>query len=140
MFVHLPGVTLTQASYMIWSSIWLIISILNENCLFLFFLFETGLALVDCSASSETIEVLTRGVDLGCFIVLANKKPLTSSMVIYASEHPYHAVYFIFFLKRTLNWEGIFECHWTEKEYLGVLGLSIFCYSQDKLCSVTNVN
>ncbi|XP_021892616.1 uncharacterized protein LOC110810684 isoform X2 [Carica papaya] len=44
---------------------------------------STGLALVDCSASSETIEVLTRGVDLGCFIVLANKKPLTSSMEDY---------------------------------------------------------
>lgn len=39
-----------------------------------------GLALVDCSASSETIGVLKRVVDLGCCVVLANKKPLTSTM------------------------------------------------------------
>ncbi|XP_058078749.1 uncharacterized protein LOC131227061 isoform X2 [Magnolia sinica] len=39
---------------------------------------STGLALVDCSASSETIGVLKPAVDLGCCIVLANKKPLTS--------------------------------------------------------------
>ena len=44
--------------------------------------FITGLALVDCSASSETIGVLKRVVDLGCCIVMANKKPLTSTMVI----------------------------------------------------------
>ncbi|TXG73429.1 hypothetical protein EZV62_002008 [Acer yangbiense] len=42
---------------------------------------STGLAVVDCSASSETVGVLTRVVDLGCCIVLANKKPLTSTMV-----------------------------------------------------------
>ncbi|KAJ4970879.1 hypothetical protein NE237_003978 [Protea cynaroides] len=40
----------------------------------------TGLAVVDCSASSETIEVLKQVVDFGCCVVLANKKPLTSSM------------------------------------------------------------
>ncbi|CAK9184630.1 unnamed protein product [Ilex paraguariensis] len=41
---------------------------------------STGLAFVDCSASSETIGVLSRVVDMGCCVVLANKKPLTSSM------------------------------------------------------------
>ncbi|KAK3001236.1 hypothetical protein RJ639_021255 [Escallonia herrerae] len=41
---------------------------------------STGLAFVDCSASSETIGVLNRVVDLGCCVVLANKKPLTSSL------------------------------------------------------------
>ncbi|KAH7541883.1 uncharacterized protein LOC107410363 [Ziziphus jujuba] len=44
---------------------------------------STGLAFVDCSASSETIGVLNRVVDLGCCIVLANKKPLTSTMEDY---------------------------------------------------------
>lgn len=41
-----------------------------------------GLAIVDCSASMDTINVLTRAINLGCCIVLANKKPLTSTMVI----------------------------------------------------------
>ncbi|CAH1453426.1 unnamed protein product [Lactuca virosa] len=36
--------------------------------------------LVDCSASSETIGTITQAVNLGCCVVLANKKPLTSSM------------------------------------------------------------
>ncbi|CAL2257992.1 unnamed protein product [Prunus armeniaca] len=44
---------------------------------------STGLALVDCSASSETIPVLTQAVDLDCCIVMANKKPLTSTMEDY---------------------------------------------------------
>ncbi|KAL9424077.1 hypothetical protein AB3S75_036036 [Citrus x aurantiifolia] len=44
---------------------------------------STGLAFVDCSASSETVEILTQAVDLGCCIVLANKKPLTSTMEDY---------------------------------------------------------
>lgn len=44
---------------------------------------STGLALVDCSASSETIGILSRMVDMGCFVVLANKKPLTSSLEVY---------------------------------------------------------
>ncbi|KAJ6395501.1 hypothetical protein OIU77_020696 [Salix suchowensis] len=35
----------------------------------------TGLAFVDCSASSETIGVLNQVVDMGCCVVLANKKP-----------------------------------------------------------------
>lgn len=72
-------------------------------------IFVTGLALVDCSASSETIGVLKRVVDLGCCIVLANKKPLTSTMVIKSSrwietitfEYYYFAFdveYFSFFL------------------------------------------
>ncbi|KAJ7960403.1 Homoserine dehydrogenase [Quillaja saponaria] len=39
-----------------------------------------GLALIDCSASEETIGVLKQAVSVGCCIVLANKKPLTSSM------------------------------------------------------------
>lgn len=37
---------------------------------------------MDCSASSETIGVMKQVVDLGCCIVMANKKPLTSTMVI----------------------------------------------------------
>ncbi|KAK2648662.1 hypothetical protein Ddye_016151 [Dipteronia dyeriana] len=51
---------------------------------------STGLAFVDCSASSETVGVLTRVVDLGCCIVLANKKPLTSTMEDYYKlvSHP----------------------------------------------------
>ncbi|XP_042476806.1 bifunctional aspartokinase/homoserine dehydrogenase 1 isoform X1 [Macadamia integrifolia] len=40
----------------------------------------TGLAVVDCSASSEAIEALKQFIDIGCCVVLANKKPLTSSM------------------------------------------------------------
>ncbi|GLU11768.1 hypothetical protein SLE2022_284900 [Rubroshorea leprosula] len=44
---------------------------------------STGLALVDCSASSETTGVLTQVVDLGCCVVLANKKPLTSTLEDY---------------------------------------------------------
>ncbi|GMP35643.1 hypothetical protein CsSME_00008007 [Camellia sinensis var. sinensis] len=43
----------------------------------------TGLAFIDCSASSEPIGVLNRMVDLGCCVVMANKKPLTSSMEDY---------------------------------------------------------
>ncbi|MFS7923458.1 putative homoserine dehydrogenase [Helianthus anomalus] len=39
-----------------------------------------GFVLVDCSASSETIEVITQTVKLGCCTVLANKKPLTGPM------------------------------------------------------------
>ncbi|MCO5564155.1 hypothetical protein L7F22_017811 [Adiantum nelumboides] len=42
-----------------------------------------GLIVVDCTASKETALVLTRVVDLGHCIVLANKKPLTSSMDVY---------------------------------------------------------
>lgn len=41
---------------------------------------STGLVVVDCSASSETMGVLNQVVDLGCCIVLANKKPLTAAM------------------------------------------------------------
>ncbi|EXB73292.1 Bifunctional aspartokinase/homoserine dehydrogenase [Morus notabilis] len=53
-------------------------------------LLGTGLALVDCSASSETIGVLNRAVDLGCCAVLANKKPVTSKMEDYDKlvSHP----------------------------------------------------
>ncbi|KAK7316625.1 hypothetical protein RJT34_00229 [Clitoria ternatea] len=40
----------------------------------------TGLVIVDCSASSDTIVVLRKAVDMGCCIVMANKKPLTSTM------------------------------------------------------------
>ncbi|KAI5070987.1 hypothetical protein GOP47_0013238 [Adiantum capillus-veneris] len=42
-----------------------------------------GLIVVDCTASKETSIVLTRVVELGHSIVLANKKPLTSSMETY---------------------------------------------------------
>ena len=48
---------------------------------FFFDLFIVGLALVDCSASSETIGVMKQVVDLGCCVVMANKKPLTSTIV-----------------------------------------------------------
>ncbi|KAL5076296.1 hypothetical protein RYX36_015280 [Vicia faba] len=41
---------------------------------------KTGLAFVDCTASSDTISVLKQVVDLGCCVVMANKKPLTSTM------------------------------------------------------------
>lgn len=53
---------------------------------------STGLALVDCSASSETIALLTQAVDLGCCVVMANKKPLTSTMEDYDKliSHPRH--------------------------------------------------
>ncbi|XP_068659982.1 uncharacterized protein [Aristolochia californica] len=44
---------------------------------------STGLVLIDCSASSETVGLLNRAVDLGCCIVLANKKPLTSKIEDY---------------------------------------------------------
>ncbi|XP_038879522.1 uncharacterized protein LOC120071359 isoform X3 [Benincasa hispida] len=44
----------------------------------------TGLACVDCSASSDTVNMLKQVVDLGCCIVLANKKPLTSTIVIHS--------------------------------------------------------
>ncbi|KAJ0975545.1 hypothetical protein J5N97_017510 [Dioscorea zingiberensis] len=41
---------------------------------------STGLVIVDCSASFETVEILLQAIDLSCCIVLANKKPLTSKM------------------------------------------------------------
>lgn len=44
---------------------------------------STGLAFIDCSASSETVQLLERVVQLSCFVVLANKKPLTSSLESY---------------------------------------------------------
>ncbi|KAK8916976.1 hypothetical protein KSP39_PZI022723 [Platanthera zijinensis] len=42
---------------------------------------STGLVLVDCSASLETIEVLKQAICHGGCVVLANKKPLTSKIV-----------------------------------------------------------
>ncbi|KNA09048.1 hypothetical protein SOVF_157180 [Spinacia oleracea] len=44
---------------------------------------STGLAVVDCSASSDTIGILQKVVEMNGCIVLANKKPLTSSMENY---------------------------------------------------------
>ncbi|XP_010420951.1 PREDICTED: uncharacterized protein LOC104706454 [Camelina sativa] len=44
---------------------------------------STGLAVLDCSASVETVEILMKAVDWGCCVVLANKKPLTSSLEHY---------------------------------------------------------
>ncbi|XAR52274.1 Homoserine dehydrogenase [Bertholletia excelsa] len=44
---------------------------------------STGLAVIDCSASSETVGVLNQVVDSGCCAVMANKKPLTSSLEDY---------------------------------------------------------
>ncbi|XP_027178631.1 uncharacterized protein LOC113777667 [Coffea eugenioides] len=51
---------------------------------------STGLAFVDCSASSKTVEVLNQVADLGCCVVLANKKPLTASLEAYDKlvSHP----------------------------------------------------
>ncbi|KAK4441372.1 Bifunctional aspartokinase/homoserine dehydrogenase 1 [Sesamum alatum] len=43
----------------------------------------SGLTLVDCSASSQTVELLSQAVNLDCCVVLANKKPLTSSLEDY---------------------------------------------------------
>ncbi|XP_078180856.1 glyceraldehyde-3-phosphate dehydrogenase-like family protein isoform X3 [Carex rostrata] len=40
----------------------------------------TGLAVVDCSASGETIDVLKQVSSLGSCVVLANKKPLTCAI------------------------------------------------------------
>ncbi|XP_021715585.1 uncharacterized protein LOC110683503 isoform X1 [Chenopodium quinoa] len=44
---------------------------------------STGLAVVDCSASSDTIGILQKVAEMNGCIVLANKKPLTSSMEDY---------------------------------------------------------
>lgn len=44
---------------------------------------SSGVALVDCSASSETIGLLSQVVNLDGCVVLANKKPLTSSQEYY---------------------------------------------------------
>ncbi|XP_010931474.1 uncharacterized protein [Elaeis guineensis] len=46
-------------------------------------LLSLGLAVVDCSASSETVSILKQAVGLGCCIVLANKKPLTCGIEAY---------------------------------------------------------
>ncbi|KAL6518696.1 hypothetical protein OROHE_017746 [Orobanche hederae] len=44
---------------------------------------SSGLILVDCTASSETIALLSQAASLYCCVVLANKKPLTSSLESY---------------------------------------------------------
>ncbi|XP_058196259.1 uncharacterized protein LOC131312491 isoform X2 [Rhododendron vialii] len=44
---------------------------------------STGLTVIDCSASSDTTGVLSRVAELGCCVVMANKKPLSSSMEDY---------------------------------------------------------
>ncbi|XP_042044056.1 bifunctional aspartokinase/homoserine dehydrogenase 1-like isoform X2 [Salvia splendens] len=44
---------------------------------------KTGLALIDCSASSETIGLLSQVINLDGCVVLANKKPLTSPLEYY---------------------------------------------------------
>ncbi|XP_078437769.1 glyceraldehyde-3-phosphate dehydrogenase-like family protein [Wolffia australiana] len=44
---------------------------------------STGLVVVDCTASSETLELLKQAIDSGCCVVLANKKPLTSTIEDY---------------------------------------------------------
>lgn len=44
---------------------------------------STGLIVVDCTASEETALVLSRAAEMGLCIVLANKKPLTSSLDVY---------------------------------------------------------
>jgi homoserine dehydrogenase len=42
----------------------------------------SGLVLVDCSATYDTVSLLKDAVDHGCCVVLANKKPLTGAYVI----------------------------------------------------------
>lgn len=64
-----------------WPSVQLWNAIISVMRLFWFY-YMVGLAFVDCSASSETIRMLNQVVDMGCCVVLANKKPLTSTMVI----------------------------------------------------------
>lgn len=44
---------------------------------------STGLVVVDCTASMGTVDVLKQVVELGCCIVLANKKPLTCGIEDY---------------------------------------------------------
>ncbi|XP_057865076.1 uncharacterized protein LOC131072799 isoform X4 [Cryptomeria japonica] len=44
---------------------------------------STGLTFVDCSASDETVDLLNRVLDIGCCVVLANKKPLTRNIDVY---------------------------------------------------------
>ncbi|XP_015967739.1 homoserine dehydrogenase isoform X2 [Arachis duranensis] len=50
---------------------------------------KTGLVFVDCSASSNTVAVLKQVVDMGCCIVMANKKPLTSTMEDFEKLYAY---------------------------------------------------
>ncbi|KAL1318081.1 hypothetical protein HN51_070348 [Arachis hypogaea] len=50
---------------------------------------KTGLVFVDCSASSNTVPVLKQVVDMGCCIVMANKKPLTSTMEDFEKLYAY---------------------------------------------------
>ncbi|XP_042464597.1 bifunctional aspartokinase/homoserine dehydrogenase 1-like isoform X1 [Zingiber officinale] len=45
----------------------------------------TGLSVVDCTASPETVHMLTKVIDFGCCIILANKKPLTCTIEDYDS-------------------------------------------------------
>jgi len=42
----------------------------------------TGLVLVDCSATYDTVNLMKDAVGHGCCIVLANKKPLTGAYVM----------------------------------------------------------
>ncbi|KMZ68263.1 Homoserine dehydrogenase [Zostera marina] len=44
---------------------------------------STGLVVVDCSASSETLQILKKSVAFGCCVVMANKKPFTSNIEEY---------------------------------------------------------
>lgn len=44
---------------------------------------STGLVVVDCSASSETLQILKKSVASGCCVVMANKKPFTSNIEEY---------------------------------------------------------
>jgi hypothetical protein len=50
----------------------------------------SGLVLVDCSATYDTVSLLRDAVDHGCCIVLANKKPLTGAYVM-LSDLPFSA-------------------------------------------------
>ena len=62
-----------------------------------------GVVVVDCSASDDTALLLSRAAGWGLCIVLANKKPLTSSMVSFhivfgykleytRSHHPFSVI------------------------------------------------
>ncbi|XP_042464600.1 bifunctional aspartokinase/homoserine dehydrogenase 1-like isoform X3 [Zingiber officinale] len=48
-------------------------------------LHDLGLSVVDCTASPETVHMLTKVIDFGCCIILANKKPLTCTIEDYDS-------------------------------------------------------
>ncbi|KAE8688848.1 hypothetical protein F3Y22_tig00110954pilonHSYRG00121 [Hibiscus syriacus] len=82
---------------------------------------STGLALVDCTASSETIGVL-KGVDLGCCVVLANKKPITSTLFFSSTDANVFSLNSKPSIKRIMtNWFHILDTHRMSNCTLGYL-------------------